>query len=62
MAEDVNKAIKAFREGKSIRHAAELLEVPPTCLRCTITVDGITTKSKGGQTVFTPSNKNCSAL
>jgi hypothetical protein len=37
-AEDVNKALNAFRDGRSIRHAA----------------DGDTTNSKGGTTVFTP--------
>ncbi|KAJ4427863.1 hypothetical protein ANN_23866 [Periplaneta americana] len=30
---DVQKAVKAFREGRSLRHAAELLGVPHSCLQ-----------------------------
>lgn len=50
-AEDVNEALNAFRDGRSIRHAGH----------------GDTTNSRGGKTVFTPGEgtdvvTNCSGL
>jgi hypothetical protein len=62
VAENMNKAIKLFQEGRSIRHAADLSDVLRTCLGRRIIVEGNTTMSKGGQTVFTSGNKNCWAL
>jgi hypothetical protein len=59
ITEDMNKT---FREGGSIRHASDLFKVPRTCLRRWLIVEGNTTTSKDGQTVFNPGNNNCSAL
>jgi hypothetical protein len=61
ITENVNKSIKTFRERRSIRHAADVFEVPRTCLRHAV-IEGNSTKSKDGQTVSTPGNKNCSSL
>jgi hypothetical protein len=61
-ADDMNKAVTDFREARSIRHAAELFKAPQTCLRRRIIAESNNKKSKGGQTVFTPGNKNCWAV
>jgi hypothetical protein len=58
VAEDMNKAITYFREARSIMYAADLFKAPPTCLHCRLIVDGNNKKSKVGQTVFTPGNRN----
>jgi hypothetical protein len=48
MAEDMDKAPKAVQQGRSIRYAAELSEVPRTCLHRKTITEGNTTKSKSG--------------
>lgn len=49
--EDMQNAIKAFRQGRSLRHAAELFKVPRTCLTRRLQNDN--SKKRGGQCVFT---------
>lgn len=56
---DMQKAIKAFREGRSQRHAAELLGVPHSCLQRRLqSGQDNHLKSKGRQTTFTPEQEN----
>ncbi|KAJ4438279.1 hypothetical protein ANN_14218 [Periplaneta americana] len=56
---DMRKAIKAFHEGKSQRHAAELLGVPHSCLQQRLqSGQDNHLKSKGRQTTFTPEQEN----
>lgn len=49
--DDMRKAINAFRQGRSLRHAAELFGVPRSCLhrRLNSGSDDLL-KKKGGQT------------
>ncbi|KAJ4448462.1 hypothetical protein ANN_10478 [Periplaneta americana] len=55
----MQKAIKAFREGRSQRHAAELLGVPHSCLQRRLqSAQDNHLKSKGRQTTFTPEQEN----
>jgi hypothetical protein len=61
-AEDINSALKDFSEGRSIRHAAELFQVPRTYLSRKIISGGNITKSKGGHIAFIPSAENGLAL
>jgi hypothetical protein len=51
---DMNKALKAFLEGRSIRHAVHLSRVPQTCLHCRIIPEGNMTMWKSGHTIFKP--------
>ncbi|KAJ4440942.1 hypothetical protein ANN_10791 [Periplaneta americana] len=56
---DMQKAIKAFREGRSQRHAVELLGVPHSCLQRRLqSGQDNHLKSKGCQTTFTPEQEN----
>ncbi|KAJ4442033.1 hypothetical protein ANN_11897 [Periplaneta americana] len=56
---DMQKAIKAFREGRSQRHAAELLGVPHSCLQQRLQRGQDNhLKSKARQTTFTPEQEN----
>lgn len=57
--DDMQNAVKAFREGRSMRHAAELFKVPRTCLRRRL--ENNTLKNKGGQTIFTAEQENALA-
>jgi hypothetical protein len=40
----MNKALKAFLEGRSIRHATDLSRIPQICLHCRIIAEGNMTK------------------
>ncbi|PSN46851.1 hypothetical protein C0J52_24200 [Blattella germanica] len=52
--EDMRKAITAFRQGRSMRHAAELFGVPRSCLHRRLqSGSDVPLKKKGGQTTFT---------
>ena len=52
--EDMHKAINAFRQGRSMRHAAELFGVPRSCLHRRLqSGSDDPLKKKGGQTTFT---------
>ncbi|KAJ4433179.1 hypothetical protein ANN_15436 [Periplaneta americana] len=56
---DMQKAIKAFRERRSQRHAAELLGVPHSCQQQRFqSGQDNHLKSKGRQTTFTPEQEN----
>ncbi|KAJ4441170.1 hypothetical protein ANN_11021 [Periplaneta americana] len=55
----MQKAIKAFREGRSQRHAAEMLGVPHSCLQRRLQRGQDNhLKSKSRQTTFTPEQEN----
>ncbi|KAJ4430451.1 hypothetical protein ANN_22667 [Periplaneta americana] len=56
---EMHKAIKVFREGRSQRHAAELLGVPHSYLQRGLqSGQDNHLKSKGRQTTFTPKQEN----
>jgi hypothetical protein len=46
MAEDMNKAVKAFREGRNTRHATHFLIAPRTCLDRRIITEGKKVKKR----------------
>lgn len=58
--EDMENAIKAFRQGRSLRHAAELFKVPRTCLTRRLN-NNDSLKKRGGQSVFTPEQERALA-
>lgn len=52
--DDMQKAIEAFRQGRSQRHAADFFGVPHSCLQRRLQGgQDIPTRTKGGQTIFT---------
>lgn len=57
--DDMQKAIKAFREGRSQRHAADLFGVPHSCLQRRLqSGQDKPSKNKGRQTTFTAEQEN----
>jgi hypothetical protein len=61
-AEDTSKAMESFRIDRTFKNAEQVLELSRTCVSRRIIAEGNTTKSQGGQTVFTPGNKKYMAL
>jgi phosphoribosyl-dephospho-CoA transferase len=58
MSEEINEALKSFREKRRFRHAENLSKVPQIYILYRITVEGNITKSKGCKTVFTLGKTN----